>query len=225
MLKKPSSIFLIFLVTLNIFIKCEIPTIDVFMECLCPHCQGFVTGSFARFLRNPSHSSLAKVRFFPYGNAEETEHDGHYEFDCQHGENECYGNVVEVCALEKLEYEAGLHFMVCMEKGIRKYDENINKALTYCVKDSNMLHKILKCASGNEGNSLQHKVAKATPSNNQYVPWILFNGTHDEKIEAQILENMTAFLCGLEQNKNSPDCQGVEQISFINLKISHTYKP
>lgn len=201
---------LIYLVTRKKINKNEIPRIDIFMECLCPYCERFITSSFAKFLRNPGHSSLAMVRFFPYGNAVETEHDGYYEFNCQHGGNECYGNLIEVCALDKLEYEDGLQFMVCIEAEIRNYDQNFNKALTSCIKDKNMLKTIFKCVAGNEGNSLQHKVAIATPSNKKYVPWILFNGIYDKKIEIQILDDMIAFLCGLEENKNSTVCQGVE---------------
>ncbi len=183
-----------------------IPQIDVYFETLCPGCQNFIGGSFADYLQNPDFLSLAHVNFYPYGNAKESQSGDHYEFTCQHGPNECYGNVVETCGLNKMSYEDGLNFMVCMENGIRTYDKYINKALIHCVQDQTLSKSILDCAVNNEGNSLQHAVAQATPANHKYVPWIHFNGEHDPKIESALLENMNDYLCGLEGNKNLAGC-------------------
>lgn len=212
-------IFITCFVTLSLFIDCETPKIEVFVESLCPDCQDFIGKSFASFLNNPDHASLAEVKFYPYGNAHETKNGDHFEFSCQHGPNECYGNVVEVCGLNKLDYETGLRFMVCMEEGIVKYDKYINKALIHCINDQELLKNILDCATGIEGNLLQHEVAHATPVDHKYVPWIVFNDTHDTQIEAKILDNMTEFLCGLDQNKDSPACQGVIEVDYKNFNV------
>ena len=46
----------------------------------------------------------ANVTFVPYGFAETTEVDGGgYEFSCQHGADECYGNIVQACTIAHTE--------------------------------------------------------------------------------------------------------------------------
>ena len=60
--------------------------------------------------------SDVNVTFVPYGFAETTEVDGGgYEFSCQHGADECYGNIVQACTLahtEDRDTQVGL--IVCM---------------------------------------------------------------------------------------------------------------
>ena len=40
---------------------------------------------------------------FPYGNAASTDEDGDgvWEFDCQHGNEECRGNIWEACLIDR----------------------------------------------------------------------------------------------------------------------------
>ena len=202
MLKK---IILIFLICLSKFNCKELPQIDLYFETICPGCQYFITGSFADFLNHPGHSELATVKFHPYGNAIEEKKGDLYEFTCQHGENECYGNVIEVCALNKLPYEEGLNFILCMEKGIQKFQNDMNKALDNCLDSADLKKNILDCAAGKEGNDLQHKVAEGTPDH-EYVPWITFEGEHDEKVQNKLMDDMVGFLCNLEDNIQKEIC-------------------
>jgi len=213
------TLLLITITTISLLNCADIPKIDVFVESLCPDCEDFIGGSFANYLQNPDYLQLAEVNFYPYGNANEKKVGDHYEFTCQHGSNECYGNVVEVCSLSKMSYEDGLEYMVCMEDGIRTFEKNINNALVNCVQDQNLLQSILNCALSEEGNLLQHNVAQKTPSNHKYVPWIQVNGVHDAKIEAALLENMNDYLCGLEGNSYLEGCQKKEDNSQVSKNL------
>jgi len=188
----------------------NLPQIDLYFETLCPGCQYFITNSFQEFLNNPEHSQLAKVNFHPYGNAIEEKKGSKYEFTCQHGETECYGNTVEVCALNKLPYEEGLNYIICMEKGIQNFNNDMKKALESCIEDAELKQNILTCAENEEGNELQHQVALDTP-NHDYVPWITYNGEHNEKDENRLMDDMIGFLCDLEVNKNKDVC-----INYVN---------
>ena len=223
MLKTRITQILLAIIALTILNCAAVPKVDVYLESLCPGCQEFSLGSFSNYLQNPDFLKLANVTFYPYGNAKENKVDSHYEFTCQHGINECYGNVVEVCGLNKMSHVDGLHFMVCMENGIRTYGNYINKALIHCVQDQALLNDILACSTNQEGNLLQHLVAEATPSNHQYVPWIQFNGVHDEAIETKLMENMNDFLCGLEGNKDLEGCKNKEVIIQIHNIVYNNY--
>ena len=97
------------------------PQIDVYIEVLCPDTQYFIKNSFAKYLKNPSYRELANISFIPFGNGKEYKVGNRYKFTCQHGPNECYGNTVSVCALNKLSYKKGLDFIVCFEKVIPLY--------------------------------------------------------------------------------------------------------
>jgi interferon gamma-inducible protein 30 len=204
--KKAILLLIITIATLSLINSAAVPQIDLYVESLCSDCQDFIGGSFAKYLQNPDYASLAHINFYPYGNAKEVKVGENYEFTCQHGANECYGNIIETCSLNKMSHEEGLKFMICMENGIRTYDKNINKALEHCVEEQTLVQSIIDCAHGTEGNLLQHAVAQATPANHNYVPWIHFNGEHDKSIEAALLENMNEFLCGLEGNKHNAVC-------------------
>ena len=53
------------------------------------------------------------VNFVAYGNADTIDVDGGYEFKCQHGEDECYGNFVQACTeAHAPDYDTGLRWHV-----------------------------------------------------------------------------------------------------------------
>ena len=43
-----------------------------------------------------------------------TEVDGGYEFECQHGADECYGNIVQACTIAHTEDRDTVALIVCM---------------------------------------------------------------------------------------------------------------
>jgi len=72
---------------------------------------------------------------FPYGNAKETQNaDGTWTFTCQHGVNECIGNMYEACAIEH-NNSTGTNnvptwwpFFYCMEKSQNAAVESVARA-------------------------------------------------------------------------------------------------
>jgi interferon gamma-inducible protein 30 len=203
----------------------DIPQIDVYVESLCPDCQNFIKDSFSLFLKNPSFSQLAKVNFIPFGNAKENKVGDKYEFTCQHGPNECYGNTVNNCALSKLSYENGLNFMVCFDGAIVKFSKDVKKALEECIENQQLHDDIISCADNMEGNNLMHIAAQKTPEH-KYVPWIHFNGKHDIDIENRILSDMNEYLCSLNfknassENKSHSFLPGCEEYLMKNFLTS-----
>merc|ERR1712098_318959 len=76
----------------------ETLTIDVIYESLCPDSTRFISQQIP-----PMYEAIGdhvEMRFRPYGFATTTEVDGSYQFECQHGERECYGNIVQACTVK-----------------------------------------------------------------------------------------------------------------------------
>jgi interferon gamma-inducible protein 30 len=180
------------------------PKIDVFVESLCPDCQGFIENSFKQYQTNESRLELADVTFFPYGNAKETFDGSKWIFTCQHGPNECYGNIIETCARDQLQKDDFNTFMVCLEADITKTGKDFNKSLANCLTNPDEIGVITQCAEGDMGNQLEHEVAQATPQHD-YVPWVVVNGVHDVDAENQILDNMVKYLC--KDRTDLPGCK------------------
>lgn len=193
----------------------NIPVIDVYVESLCPDCMDFIGGSFKQFQAAVDHEQLAIVNFYTFGNAKESWNGSKWLFECQHGQNECYGNTVEACALNHLSENEGKNFLICIEGNILRLSKNFEKAVDQCVSDENTRKIILQCANGDEGNKLLHEVALKTPKHN-YVPWIHVNGEHDVNKENKILKNMLDYL------RNQNDRYTIDDI--IELLVPSSFK-
>lgn len=196
-------LLLISLITLSLSKK---PQITVYIESLCPDCVAYITQSFKQFNNNPSKHDLADVILLPFGNGHANKVNNTYTFVCQHGENECYGNKIETCALALLEEDVANTLLVCIEENIVSFKKDFDQTLAKCMCGEKEPKEILDCAKGNLGNELLYKVAKKTGEHN-YVPFVLVDGVHDRETENRILDNMVDYLCDLiERADELPGC-------------------
>ena len=181
-----------------------IPKIQVYIESLCPDCVDFITKSFKTFYENVQKPNLADIEFIPYGNAKEVynEQTGKYEFECQHGENECYGNLIETCAIQVMGRVQSYSTILCIETNIASYEKDFDKTLEFCLSDDKTnLEEIKECVKSDIGNYYQHQMAQKTDTNHKWVPWIVVNGVHDEKVENDIIASLIDYLCGDDRTK------------------------
>jgi interferon gamma-inducible protein 30 len=74
--------------------------LSIYYETLCPDCRQFITTQVWNAYQ--SILDIVNITFVPYGNARELYRPETklYQFYCQHGAEECYGNVIHVI-LEK----------------------------------------------------------------------------------------------------------------------------
>lgn len=124
---------------------------------------------------------------FPYGNAR-TSGTGPWSFSCQHGKNECIGNMYQACAMEHNNgtSAAGVPnwwpFVYCMENS----RDPVSSA-SKCASDNNVdWSAITTCAgsdpasgSADDGNALMHSIGEATNNlqpPHQWTPWVVLNG-------------------------------------------------
>ena len=112
----------------------HVPKIRVYIESLCPDCMYFINRSFKDFIEKVSKPNLADIELIPYGNAKEkfNETTKKWEFECQHGENECYGNIIETCLIHNYGKIDSYKKILCIESNIAKYDLNFDRTLDFC---------------------------------------------------------------------------------------------
>ena len=173
--------------------------IEMFTESLCPACIRFMTSSLKPAIEAKDIDLIADIKLYPYGNARQSKSGEKWVFSCQHGENECAGNLMESCALSLNDYKLGLAFSVCLEDNLDTYSRDFSRTGTYCAEEVNInIGDILRCMQGDLGNQAQHEIASKTISLNpphQHVPWIVVNEQHSSDTENQVNRDMLKFIC------------------------------
>ena len=92
---------------------------------------------------------------------------------CQHGPQECFGNIAENCVANVTAYNAQTYmpFMLCLEDGSSITQAMVDSCLS---KHSNIdSSKVNSCIKGPLGKVLEQQAYKATPASHTYVPWVV----------------------------------------------------
>ena len=158
---------LLILVAINLFLALVIAQsaggkvqIDLYDESLCPYCREFVTGELKKAINTPNISLIADINIWPYGNAKETKAGGSYNYTCQHGAEECAGNLIEACALFKLNKIDYLNFSACLETQIDQ-SGTFAKAGPICANQTRVDYSLIQsCVNGYRLNFHIYKLNK-----------------------------------------------------------------
>ena len=179
----------------------------LYYESLCGGCREFIKNQYYPTFK--LIGNIMNVSLVPYGNAEETQEGGKWVYSCQHGEEECIGNLIETCAMY-LRPNASIFFpfIYCIETS----PSAPRIAAPECAQKSGLDYsKIQSCASGDLGNSLEHKMALKTQALNpphSYVPWVTLEGVHNDEIQNQAEFNLVGLICGAYKGSPKPQaCQ------------------
>ncbi|NXA42426.1 GILT reductase, partial [Eudromia elegans] len=174
--------------------------LSLYYESLCPACRAFVVRQLlGTWLMLPP--DMLDVTLVPYGNAQETNVNGTWHFECQHGPEECLGNMVEACLI----HEAGnsseaLAAVACLEAGA-SVSGNLD-ALPWGDPPRVPAARVAACAQGELGRRLLHRNAELTAAlapPHQYVPWILLGGKHTEELQGRAQVALLHLVCELYQ--------------------------
>ena len=189
--------------------------LDLYYESLCPDCSGFIRDQLLPSWNRLQNSGIFTLSLYPYGNARETKLDnGTYVYKCQHGEDECFGNLVEACIIKQKRFNAREYLPVigCIEEGVQK-GESVKSVIKSCIMahdSEKSLIWIMECATGPEGQRLMHKIATRTNALNPshtFVPWVVFNGIYSEENQNEAEENLTKLICELYKGHSPKECQ------------------
>eukprot|EP01083_Nonionella_stella_P048791 130257_1 len=158
---------------------------------------------------------MVNISIYPYGNANERQSGGEWTFTCQHGANECDGNMVETCFINLVNFDQTkfMQFILDFEKEIAKNSRNIYQTaqtmlqggkypvtwaqLSPCIGSSG-------AQGGTTGNTYEHQMALWTDAaNHQYTPWITLNGKHNTVIQNECTASTLQCTCAQYKGTNS----------------------
>ncbi|CAL1531012.1 unnamed protein product [Lymnaea stagnalis] len=183
----------------------ELVNITLYYESLCPDCKNFITKMLYPSWQKVG--SIMNLKLVPYGNAQEKQVGDHWEFNCQHGKEECVGNIIETCAIVIVQkISVYFPFINCMESSAARPEDSAK----VCAKRFPVpLDQILKCSNSSMGNSLEHQMAVQTDAlvpSHQYVPWVTLNGVHTEEIEKEAEADLVKLVCDTYKGTKPPAC-------------------
>lgn len=196
--------------------------LDLYMESLCPDCINFVDTMLYPTWKKFAGTNIMALHAYPYGNAHEVldQTTGLWNFTCQHGKNECTGNLIENCVQKYTNFDTMKYFPIfyCMESSADPV-----AAARKCVTSAGLnWDTIKKCASGKEGNVLMHATAEVTgrlDPPHKYVPWIVVNGIHTETIQQEAQNNLPKLLCDMYKGPKPAQCSDYE--TNMNLRVTY----
>lgn len=187
--------------------------IALYYESLCGGCREFIMSQFyPTFLKV---GQIMNVTLVPYGNAEESRYGDGWRFTCQHGAQECVGNLIETCAISILQNATAFFPLIhCLEMNIKSGDPR--SVAEQCASQQGIdFAAIDKCQKGPQGNALEHQMALKTnalvPRHN-YVPWITLNGKHTDDIQNKATFNLLGLVCDTYQGAKPSVCHENEPV-------------
>ncbi|XP_063311655.1 gamma-interferon-inducible lysosomal thiol reductase isoform X1 [Pelobates fuscus] len=193
--------------------------VELYYESLCGGCRNFIiTQLYPTWLML---GDIMNITLVPYGNAMEKNDSGKWEFQCQHGPDECLGNMIEACLMYFLKNVDDYFTVIfCME-----YSGNVSMIFETCLTAFNPAlssKQVRECASGDLGNKLMHQNALKTGSlkpPHQYVPWIVLNGEHTDDIQNRAQNALFNLVCETYTGSKPGACSQKKEVIPLKREL------
>uniref|UniRef100_A0A0G4H8G2 Gamma-interferon-inducible lysosomal thiol reductase n=1 Tax=Chromera velia CCMP2878 TaxID=1169474 RepID=A0A0G4H8G2_9ALVE len=191
-------------------LSAAIVDVQLYYEPLCPYCRDFILKQLVPAVNSDAFAYF-NVKMVPAGNTQDM---GNGSWMCQHGDDECFLNNVESCAMKHIpipdenDNVAQLKFVACLAgKGELGRSQWTNCPLEGVTKE------VEDCVNGPEGPVLAKSMVVETSKLNpphEYVPWVVINGAPSDKADNDLL----GAICDAIKVENPPvdplpsSCQG-----------------
>lgn len=198
--------------------------IEVYYETRCPGCMQFINKTLETLWRNAGMKKTLNISMIAFGNGQLVPtaniSEGYKNFHkdttgagfdyvqvCQHGPEECFGNLVHVCAKDvahsaaalledseekEKEYDKYMSLIFCMSgKTVAGFGEE--NAAFACLEETGIdKNKVKDCVQGAQGNKLIAEAGRQTLAlkEKKGTPWVVVNGVH---AETEVLANGKLF--------------------------------
>ncbi|MEQ2271952.1 hypothetical protein XENORESO_011693 [Xenotaenia resolanae] len=185
--------------------------VGLYYESLCPGCRLFLTEMlFPTYLLL---NDIMSVTLVPYGNALEKPDGQKYIYECQHGKQECLGNMMETCIMNMTKMDFRIIF--CMESSVDVIGSAESCLKIYAPELS--MDKVMSCVNGDMGMQLMHQNALKTKALNpphQYVPWVTINGVHTDDLQTKAMSSLFTLVCSMYKGTKPPACGGTQKLHY-----------
>ena len=126
--------------------------VEVYYEVLCPDSRHFVLDQVVSTWNTLEFDAIMDIKFIPFGKATFKKNDqdkNGWQFTCQHGKNECIGNMIHACATLHVKDASKLvKYIACMIQNNRE-PQKIGES---CAKSLEIeWEPIGKCSESTEG--------------------------------------------------------------------------
>lgn len=211
-LRNKSFIVSSILLLINIIINKQSPKITVYLDSYSKESANFGSLNFEKLYNTENKYLLySGIKFIAYGNTTETEEStiDNRMFNCTYGENQCYGNLIEVCSFHLLDDDLKEEYYICFSKQIKNdlnnFYSNLNKqkdagidfnSVVKSCAPENLSKYIIDCSTSNLGKELLHEAGIRTKNKLTNLPFFVLN-ENDFSVEIQngMLLDTISFLC------------------------------
>ncbi|KAJ8965016.1 hypothetical protein NQ314_004414 [Rhamnusium bicolor] len=191
--------FFAFCVCLSMAAKIKV---SVFYESLCPDSINFTVTQLT-----PAYEIIADkidLDFVPFGFAIADNESGEWNFTCQHGDGECYGNKVHSCALALFPKEISTQFVLC---AMASDDSSSEENLRECAATTKIAWPSLQqCLTSGKADELLAangiRTSSVDPSID-FIPTIIYNDIYSDPLESL---SLTSFLDLVEFLSEESEC-------------------
>eukprot|EP00331_Platyophrya_macrostoma_P008752 CAMPEP_0176412472 /NCGR_PEP_ID=MMETSP0127-20121128/4161_1 /TAXON_ID=938130 /ORGANISM="Platyophrya macrostoma, Strain WH" /LENGTH=434 /DNA_ID=CAMNT_0017792143 /DNA_START=21 /DNA_END=1325 /DNA_ORIENTATION=+ len=161
-----------------------------------PYSMEFMITSFADAYNTKDIEKIANLTLIPYGMTKEELKDGHYVYTCKYGEEECLGNSLLNCVLNKHDKETAYKAILCMKRKRFNQLRNWPAVIEACTNETGLdLSSALTCANSSEGEGYTHAAHLMTDTNITFTPWITVNGVYESVASGFIYLDALNYIC------------------------------
>jgi len=182
--------------------------IQVYYETLCPDSIDFISQQLY-----PTYQNLGKylnIEFVPFGFASYLpDSNGGWNFACQHGPNECSGNLYQACLANAMKNDNALLVEVinCIMSDISPHTAT-EKCMENLMITEPSYEEMDQCHSSEKGENLLHDFGVQTDALNPscyFIPWITIDNVWDEAEFSAALVDFQGLLCS-DRLADKPEC-------------------
>lgn len=186
--------------------------VSVYYETLCPDSKRFVINQLYPVYQELKDIMLLDVN--AYGKAENFAIGDSYIFVCQHGPNECQGNMMIACAKNLIQSEElFMDFTNCIMTVFTAAAGGPQCAEKHGIDFA----PIQQCFQSTEGQHLLHDVGvkqNAAAPNLNYVPWIMINDVYSGNQQTEAETNLKKVVCDTYEGEKPAACGGGKFMRF-----------
>ncbi|XP_056639493.1 GILT-like protein 1 [Diorhabda sublineata] len=206
--------------------------VSVYYESLCPDSRKFFTQQLYPSLRNLS--SYVNLTLVPYGKSTSTFDITDWQFQCHHGEIECYGNKIQACALKLIDKGENSQNLAFNEVAVGYINCLMDRAdktaqVVFPTKDCALVNPVSNvqdienCANHTDASnylSIMGKLTDAVQKPLKSVPTIVFNDEFKQEDNELAQTNFVQALCQYIKGEKPAECSKANAITFsITLVI------